>query len=45
MFYVSINNTLTYNRENSQIQFDDDKYSASVFVNLQKVFDTVDQNI
>ena len=31
--------------ENIQTQLDDGKYSASVFVDLKKVFDTVDHNI
>ena len=31
--------------ENIQTQLDDGKYSARVFVDLKKVFDTVDHNI
>ena len=31
--------------ENIQIQLDDGKYSAGVFVDLKKAFDTIDHNI
>ena len=41
----STNNTLMPIVENIQTQLDDGKYSAGVFVDLKKAFDTVDHNI
>ena len=42
---VSTNNALMSIVENIQTQLDDGKYSAGVFVDLKKAFDTVDHNI
>ena len=39
------NNAIMAIVENIQTQLDDGKYSASVFVDLKKAFDTVDHNI
>ena len=41
----STNNALMSIVENIQTQLDDGKYSAGVFVDLKKAFDTVDHNI
>ena len=41
----STNNALMSIAENIQTQLDDGKYSAGVFVDLKKAFDTVDHNI
>ena len=42
---VSTNNALMSITENIQTQLDEGKYCAGVFVDLKKVFDTVDHNI
>ena len=41
----STNNALMSIAENIQTQLDDGKYSAGVFVDLKKAFDTIDHNI
>ena len=41
----STNNALNSIAENIQTQLDDGKYSAGVFIDLKKAFDTVDHNI
>ena len=41
----STNNALMSIAENIQTQLDDGKYSAGVFIDLKKAFDTVDHNI
>ena len=40
-----INNTVTSIAENIQTQLDDGKYSAGVFADLTKAFDTIDHDI